>query len=73
MEPSARVVPGRDPLTPGYVDLDPATGKITIYFPRNPLITLSDSEAVFRTRFGPMVLEQKFHLRDMVYEGKLAL
>ncbi|MGC2657408.1 MAG: hypothetical protein WA324_05490 [Bryobacteraceae bacterium] len=66
-------VPGKDPLTPEYVDLDPATGTITIYFPRNPLLTLNDSEATFRTRFGPMVLEQRFRLRDMVYEGKLAL
>jgi hypothetical protein len=66
-------VPGKDPLTPEYVDLDPTTGKITIYFPRNPLLTVADGEVVFETRFGPMTLEQKFHLKDMLFEGKLAL
>ncbi|HEX4810216.1 MAG TPA: hypothetical protein VH325_14850 [Bryobacteraceae bacterium] len=67
------VVPGKDPLTPEYVDLDPATGKITLYFPKNPALTIEDREATFTTRFGPMKLEQKFHLKDMVYQGKLAL
>ena len=66
-------VPGKDPLTPEYVDLDPVTGKITIYFPRNPLLTPADGDVVFQTRFGPMTLEQKFHLKDMLYEGDLAL
>jgi hypothetical protein len=67
------LVPGKDPLTPEYVELDPATGKITIYFPRKPLLTLEDREVVFQTQFGPMTLQQKFHLKDMLYQGKLAL
>lgn len=67
------IVPGKDPLTPEYVDLDPATGKIILYFPKNPRLTPQDGDVEFQTRFGPMMLQQKFHLKDMIYQGKLAL
>ena len=42
-------------------------------FPKNPTLALEDREVEFRVTLGRMVLKKKFELRDMQYQGKLAL
>jgi hypothetical protein len=40
---------------------------------RNDLITLDDKTVTFVTKLGPIDVKVKFTLKDMVYQGKLAL
>jgi hypothetical protein len=43
------------------------------YFVRNDLITLDDKTVTFVTRLGPIDVKVKYTLKDMLYQGKLAL
>jgi hypothetical protein len=42
-------------------------------FPRTHLIELEDKEVEFATKLGELSIKRKFKLKDMMYEGKLAL
>ena len=42
-------------------------------FPRSDAIDADDKEVTLETAFGPMQVKAKFNLKDMVYNGKLAL
>jgi hypothetical protein len=42
-------------------------------FPKTPTLALDDREVEFRVTLGRMLLKKKFELRDMQYQGKLAL
>jgi hypothetical protein len=42
-------------------------------FPKTPVLGLDDREVEFRVTLGRMVLKKKFELREMQYQGKLAL
>ncbi len=63
---------GKDPITPEKIDRKPAA--ILFYFPRTaqPILP-ADKEVVFRTKLGPMEVRARFQLKDMMYQGKLAL
>ncbi|WP_321475990.1 hypothetical protein [uncultured Paludibaculum sp.] len=45
----------------------------TYSFPRTHAIELEDKEVEFATKLGQTVIKRKFKLKDMVYDGKLAL
>jgi hypothetical protein len=69
-------VKGKDPIQPGKIDVVPGDeGKMTFrfYFPRSTDLSLDDKEVQFQTRVGPMALKQKFVLKEMTFDGKLAL
>ena len=42
-------------------------------FPRTTPFTLDDSDVEFTTRVGDLTVKTKFHLADMVLNGKLEL
>jgi hypothetical protein len=46
---------------------------IQYYFPRTAPITIEDNEVVFDSRTGPMKVETKFKLKDMVFDNQLNL
>jgi hypothetical protein len=43
------------------------------YFPRTAPLSLDNKEVTFETRMGRMKIERKFVLKEMKYQGKLAL
>jgi len=49
------------------------SGEIRFLFPRNTPIVASDKEVDFVLQVRGIKVEQKFHLNDMQYQGKLAL
>ena len=63
----------RKPIRPEDVKLDPGTGTLHLFFPRTERIDLKDKEVTFATRFGPMVIQKQFRLKQMAYKGKLEL
>lgn len=70
----SRLMPaGQSAIAPEDVKLDAATGTLHLFFPRTQVISLKDKEVTFATRFGSMTIRKQFRLKDMVYQGKLAL
>ena len=67
---------GKEAIQPGKIDLiQEEGGKMTFrfYFPRSTELSLDDKEVSFQTRVGPAEVKQKFVLKDMSFDGKLAL
>ena len=66
---------GKDPLAPARAaTIRGKEGMIVVFlFPRTEAITADDKEVSFETVAGPMSFKSKFNLKDMVYDGKLAL
>jgi hypothetical protein len=61
-------------LHPSSVVVPPGQrGVLIFHFPKDHPIELEDKEVEFCMRRGPMEVKKKFRLKDMVYEGKLAL
>ena len=64
---------GKSPLGPEKVERA-ADGTILFYFPKSEQpLSQDDGDVEFATRLGPMDLKHKFRLKDMKYQGKLAL
>jgi hypothetical protein len=63
----------------GHEDLHPASiemqqpGVFLFRFPRTDAINLDDKEVEFATKFGTIDIKRKFKLKEMVYNGELAL
>ena len=70
---SALKVPGKPPIAPEDAKVDVKTGTLRLYFPRSPVITASDKDVIFSTRFGSLNVVKKFHLAEMLYQGRLEL
>lgn len=71
---SSRLLPrGESAIAPSNVRLDSATGALHIFFPRTHPIEAKTKEVVFATRFGSFKVRAKFRVKDMRYQGKLAL
>jgi hypothetical protein len=64
---------GRPLLRPDNVRVDAATGIVRFYFPKTDTISLGDKEVTFVTQYGQMRVQQRFRLKEMVYQGKLEL
>jgi hypothetical protein len=74
---SSLSVKGKDSLAPldVQIQLNPKGGSADIYyfFPRQRAFTLEDGEVEFLSKLGDQPVKQKFKLKDMMFEGKLAL
>jgi hypothetical protein len=46
---------------------------VVFLFPRTAPISEDDKDIEFSTKLGPIAVKQKFHLKDMVFNGKLEL
>jgi hypothetical protein len=66
---------GKDPIAPARVELlaGPEGMTMVFLFPRSEAIDADDKEVTLETAFGPMHVKSKFNLKDMIYNGKLAL
>jgi len=74
MEQTALVIKGREPIKP--VDFRVVgQGRISAVFafPKTTPITIDDKDVEFQSKLGTLVVKQKFHLKDMTYNGKLEL
>jgi hypothetical protein len=70
----SRLLPrGAAAIVPRNVRLDSATGAIHIFFARTRPIEADTKEVLFLTRFGGFTVRAKFRVKDMRYQGKLAL
>lgn len=69
------VVKGKGPILPTSVQVGGPSqkGLVLFIFPRTAPIDLDDKEVEFESKLGPLAVKQKFHLKDMVYKGKLEL
>jgi hypothetical protein len=69
------IVKGKDPIAPADIQTGGNEQKalVIFLFPRTAALSLDDKEVEFSTRFGPLVVRQKFRLKDMVFNGKLEL
>lgn len=68
-------IKGQDSVAPAKIEaLQTGAGTMTLFlFPRTRAINLDDKEVAFETSMGPMAIKTKFTLKDMVYDGQLAL
>ena len=67
---------GKDPVSPAQiVVMTGDTGKMTFrfYFPRSADFSLDDKEVVFQTHLMRFEVKQRFAMKDMTFDGKLAL
>ena len=51
----------------------PGQSSYLFLFPRTDAISLDDKEVEFATKLGPVEVKRKFKLKEMVYNGQLAL
>lgn len=69
------IVKGKDPIQASDVQKggNEQTTMLLFLFPKTTPLTVEDKDVEFSTRLGPIVIRQKFHLKDMVFNGKLDL
>jgi hypothetical protein len=74
MKESSTLTPkGKSPFGPDKVERA-ADGTVLLYFPKaEEALSLNDREVEFASKMGPMELKYKFKLKDMTWQGKLAL
>lgn len=60
-------------MNPSDVKLDADRGEVSFFFRRDEPIDLDDKEVEFETMVGRLKIDKKFKVKDMVYQGKLAL
>jgi hypothetical protein len=75
IEHTSLAVKGKDEIKPADIQLGRAPKGIEVYFvfPKKVEFSLDDKDVEFATKLGPATIKQKFRLKDMVYNGKLAL
>lgn len=65
---------GHDKVQPLVVQISQtSTLGFTYSFPRTHAIELEDKDVEFSTKLGETTIKRKFKLKDMMYDGKLAL
>jgi hypothetical protein len=69
------IVKGKDPIQATDVQTGGNEQRpvVVFVFPRTTPFTLDDKDVEFSTKLGSIVVKQKFHLKDMVLNGKLDL
>ncbi len=77
MKDASLSVKGKDSLAPVdvQVQINPkgGTGDIYFIFPKQRTFSLEDGEVEFATKAAGTPIKQRFKLKDMVFDGKLAL
>jgi hypothetical protein len=69
------LVKGKDPIQPADLQMggNEQRAVVLFLFPKTAPLSLDDKEVEFSTKLGPIMVKQKFHLKDMVFSGKLDL
>jgi hypothetical protein len=75
LKTSSLSVKGKDPIAPSDVQAGTSEQKtlVLFLFPKTTAFDLDDKDVEFSTQLGPLNVKQKFHLKDMVFNGKLEL
>ncbi len=75
LQNSSLNVKGRDPIPPTDMQVggNEQRALLLFLFPKTTPLTLDDKEVEFSTKVGPITVKQKFHLKEMVFNGKLDL
>lgn len=75
MEQTSLSAKGKDPLKPTDLEIKPGEKMIVAYFlfPKTTPFTPDDKDVEFATKLGPLPVKYKFHLKEMVFSGKLEL
>jgi hypothetical protein len=68
-------VKGKDPIQASDVQSGGNQQKAVVLFlfPKTTPLDADDKDVEFSTKLGPLIVKQKFHLKDMVFNGKLEL
>jgi hypothetical protein len=68
-------VKGKDPIAPTNVQTggNEQRAVVVFMFPKTSPLSLDDKDVEFSTKLGPLVVKQKFHLKEMVFNNKLEL
>ena len=66
---------GKDPVPPARMAMTRSNEGMTLLFlfPRSAEVSVEDKDVSFEASVGPMSFKTKFNLKDMTYDGKLAL
>jgi hypothetical protein len=75
LQSTTLTVKGKDPIQATDVQTSSSDqkGLALFVFPKTTPLSLDDKEVEFSTKLGPLVVKQKFHLKEMVLNGKLEL
>lgn len=75
IQSTSLIVKGKDPIQATDVQTGGNEQRpvLVFVFPKTNPITLDDKDVEFSTKLGPVAVKQKFHLKDMVLNGKLDL
>lgn len=73
MANSKLYVRGRAAISCENAKIESRTGTVQLSFPRTVEIKRSDKEVAFSTRFGSFLVEKRFRLSDLTYNGRLEL
>jgi hypothetical protein len=75
LQNTSLIVKGKDPIQATDVQTGGNEQRpvLIFVFPRTAPISLDDKDVEFSTKLGPIAVRQKFHLKDMVFNGKLDL
>jgi hypothetical protein len=75
LQNTSLIVKGRDPIQASDVQTGGNEQRpvVVFLFPKTAPITLDDKDVEFSTKLGTIAVKQKFHLKDMVFNGKLDL
>jgi len=74
-EATSLTIKGKPPIRAERIEVvQAADGMVTLFlFPRSTAISADDKEVAFETAMGPMEVKSKFYLKDMMFDGNLAL
>jgi hypothetical protein len=61
---------GQAPIRPQNVKINPETGAVHLFFPRSDAFVAHKHDVQLVTRYGNMNVQAKFHLKDMLVDGK---
>jgi hypothetical protein len=68
-------VKGKDPVAPSDIQVggNEQRALVMFMFPKTTPLSVDDKEVEFSTKIGPITVKQKFHLKEMLFNGKLDL
>jgi hypothetical protein len=75
LQNSSLIVKGKDPIQASDVQTggNEQRAVVLFMFPKTNALSVDDKDVEFSTKVGAIAVKQKFHLKDMVFNGKLEL
>lgn len=75
LQNTSLIVKGKNPIQASDVQTggNEQRAVVVFVFPKTVPISVDDKDVEFSTKLGSIVVKQKFHLKDMMFNGKLDL